>query len=151
MNQPSQKEKNMPLIHSVFYEIMVMARRENCKQLKHWAFIHSVANYARGVGQAAESAFAYFGHTMSYTTQHRVMARLMGSDKQGIRKNDTMNHNQSRLLRVQQALIVAYDNYQRGFKLLHQRGQHSSAFLKGTHQCAHQVILPEVLASNQHL
>ena len=71
------------------------------------------------------------------------MTRLMGSDKQGIRENDTLNHKQSRLLRIQRALIVAYDNYQRGFKLQHQRGQHSSAFFKGTHQCAHQVILSE--------
>ena len=36
--------------------------------------------------------------------------------------------------------MLAYDNYQRGLTLQHQQGKHSSAYFKGTHQCAHKVI-----------
>ena len=36
--------------------------------------------------------------------------------------------------------MLAYDNYQKAVLLQHQRGRHSSAFFKGTHQCAHEVV-----------
>ena len=44
-----------------------------------------------------------------------------------------------RLFRACRALVLCYDNYQKGVTLQHQRGKHSSAFFKGTHQCGHKV------------
>ena len=38
-----------------------------------------------------------------------------------------------------QALVITYDNFQRGLALQHQKGKHSSALFKGTHECAHKV------------
>ena len=93
-----------------------MARRKNRKVLKHWAFIRSISNYSRGVARAAETAFAYFGHTLSPSGRQTVMNRLMGNDKQGMLENDTLHHKQSLLLRVQKAIILCYDNYQRGME-----------------------------------
>ena len=45
----------------------------------------------------------------------------------------------SMLFGTMKAVIFAYDNFQRGLTLQHQRGKHSSAFFKGTHECAHEV------------
>ena len=42
---------------------------------------------------------------------------------------------------VEQSIIFCYDSYQRGLKLLQQRGEFSSAFFQGTHQCCHKFIL----------
>ena len=80
-------------------------------------------------------AFAYFGPSVSYTTRHHVMSQLMGSDKESIAKKNTLVDKQPKLLSVQRAVTFCYGNYQRGLKLFHQRGKHSSAYFKGTHQC----------------
>ena len=140
-NVVAEQERNIPRIHSVFYDILAMARRSNRKNLKHWAFIHSVSNYARGVGRSAESSFAYFGHTLSPTARRVVMSELMGTDRKSVAENNTLQHKQSRLLRRCTALIICYDNYQRGIKLQNQPGMHSSSFFKGTYQCGHQVTI----------
>ena len=118
-----------------------MARRKNRKTLKHWAFIHSVENYARGVVRSAETSFAYFGHTLSPSARQVVMSELMGSDKNSVAKGNTLQHKQSRLLLNCKALVVCYDNYQRGIKLQHQRWTHSSSYFIGTHQCGHKVTV----------
>ena len=140
-NHKAEQERNITRIHSVFYDTLAMMRRANRRVLKHWAFIHSTANYARGVGRAAEAAFAYFGHTLSPSGRQSVMNRLMGNDSQGVREDDTLKHKQSKLFRACTALIICYDNYQRGIKLQHQRGQHTGSYFKGTHQCAHSVLI----------
>merc|ERR1739845_177230 len=49
-------------------------------------------------------------------------------------------HKIMRLFQGCRALILTYDNFQRGVTLQHQRGKHASAFFKGTHQCAHKVV-----------
>ena len=69
-----------------------------------------------------------------------MMSRIMGNDKKGIADNNILLHKQKRLLRPLGAVIFAYDNYQRGLSLQHQRGAHSTAFFRGTHQCCHKVI-----------
>ena len=44
------------------------------------------------------------------------------------------------MFRACAAVVFAYDNYQRGLTLQHQCGKYSSAFFKGTNQCAHKVF-----------
>ena len=127
-------------VHSVFFELLCMARIRNRKKLKHWAMIQNIANYARGVGRTAEVLIAYFGNALSNTTRRRLWTKLIGNDKAGLASNNTVRERQSILFRGSKALILAYDNYQRGLSLPNQRGKHSSAFFKGTHQCAHKVI-----------
>ena len=46
--QKEEKEHNILRIHSVFYEILAMTRIANRKELKHWALIQSVSNFAWG-------------------------------------------------------------------------------------------------------
>ena len=116
-----------------------MGRQANRHQLMHWAFINSVTNFSRGVSRSIERAQSYYGYTVLVTTRHRMMARIIGNDKKGIAEDNTLIQKQKRLLRPLVAVIFAYDNYQRGLSLQHQRGEHSTAFFKGTHQCCHKV------------
>ena len=40
-SQKEEKERNIPRMHSIFYDILAMARIANRKKLKHWAFIRA--------------------------------------------------------------------------------------------------------------
>jgi len=102
--------------------------------------IQNVTNFARGVGKSAEKAISYFGNSVSNTTRLSVFGNLTGNSKKGRETNNTLKDKQTRALRVQNALILFYDNYQKGLQLQHQHGTHSSTFFKGTHQCAHTVF-----------
>jgi hypothetical protein len=64
-NRPSKEQQNVVKRHQVFFQLINMARSANRRQLMNLAFIFSVANFARGVGNKAESAFAFFGNTLS--------------------------------------------------------------------------------------
>jgi hypothetical protein len=77
------------------------------------------------------------------------MAKLTGGDACGRATNNTLAQKQTRMMSAQPAIILAYNNYQRGMKLQHQRGSHSSAFFKGTHQCAHKVNVFEDTSFDQ--
>ena len=148
-NRPSEEQQNVTKRHQVFFQLINIARSSNRRHLMNFAFILSVANFARGVGNKAESAFAYFGSTLSVTGRKRIMAKITGDDANGRATNNTLTQKQSRIMRAQTAIVIAYDNYQRGMKLQHQRGSHSSAFFKGTHQCAHKVNLFEDTSFNK--
>ena len=80
------------------------------------AFISSVANFARGVGNKAELAFAFFGNTLSVLGRKRIMAKITGEDAEGRATNNTLAQKQSQIMRAQAAIVFAYDNYQRGTK-----------------------------------
>ena len=84
-------------------------------------------------------SYVVFGHTLSATTRDSLFNKMTGNDKEGAKANNTLRQKQSKLFRGCAALVFAYDNYQRGMTLQEQRGKHSSAFFKGTHQCAHKV------------
>ena len=148
-NCPSEEQQNVTKRHQVFFQLINIARSSNRRHLMNFAFISSVANFARGVGNKAESAFAYFGSTLSVTGRKRIMAKITGDDANGRATNNTLTQKQSRIMRAQTAIVIAYDNYQRGMKLQHQRGSHSSAFFKGTHQCAHKVNIFEDTSFNK--
>ena len=148
-NRPSKEQQNIVKRHQVFWQLVNMARTSNRRQLMHLAFISSVANFARGVGNKAESAFAFFRNTLSISGRKRIMVKLTGDDAEGRATNNTLAEKQRRIMRAQAAIIFAYDNYQRGMKLQHQRGSHSSAFFKGTHQCAHKVNVFEDTSFDQ--
>ena len=139
-NQKAEQGRNLDREHSVFFDMMCLARQVNRKKLKHWAMIQNVTNFARGVGRSAEKAISYFGNLVSSTTRLSVFGNLTGNLKMGRATNNTLKHKQTRALRVQNALILCYDNYQKGLQLQHQRGTHSSSFFRGTHQCAHTVF-----------
>ena len=53
----------------VFFQILSLARVANRQCLTHWALVSNVAAMARGVGRAAESAYAYFGNTVVNATR----------------------------------------------------------------------------------
>ena len=99
----------------------------------------NIYNFARGVGRTAENAFAYFGPTITDSSRRLLFTKLIGNDKEGKQTNTTWRHKIMRLFRGCQALTLCYDNYQCGVTLQHQRGKHSSAFFKGTHQCGHKM------------
>ena len=80
-------------------------------------FISSVANFSCGVGNKAESAFAFFGNTLSVSGRKRMMAKITGDDAEGRAANNTLAQKQSRIMRASAAIIFAYDNYQRELKL----------------------------------
>jgi len=69
----------------------------------------------------------------------RLFNNLTGNDKEGRKQKNSLRHKQGALFKTCQALIFAYDNYQQGLTLQEQRGKHSSAFFKGTHQVAQKV------------
>ena len=66
------------------------------------------------------------------------MKRLTDTNEVGA--DELLVKKYSRLLRHETAIVFARDNYQHGLKLQHQRGDHSSLFNKGTHQCEYQAI-----------
>ena len=105
-----------------------------------WALISNLSSMARGVGRAAETAFAYFGTSLSQAARHTLFSKITGNNKDDIASNSTQKAKWTRLFHGCRALTLAFDNYQRGVTLQHQRGKYSSAFWKGTHQCAHKMI-----------
>ena len=69
--KPKQKREKGRMddkLHSVFFEILAMARVANHRSLKYWAMISNTSGFSRGVGQMAESAYAYFGQALSNAT-----------------------------------------------------------------------------------
>jgi len=102
--------------------------------------IQNLTNFARGVGRSAESAISYVGNTIPSTARLSIFGKLTGNSKAGRATNNTLKHEQTRVLCLQKAIILCYDNYQKGIQLQHQRRTHSSSFFKGTHQCAHAVF-----------
>ena len=73
----------------------------------------------------------YFGHHVHPTTRTTTVSACTGKNIADL---------QHELLSQQEAIIICYDNFQRGVSLLDQRGRHSSSFFRGTHQCAHEVM-----------
>ena len=118
-------------LHSVFFEILAMACVAICR---------SLSGFSHGFGRMAESTYAYFGQALSNATRRRLWAKITGSNKEGIATHISLRERQCRLFKSCTALIFAFNNYQRGLHLQHQRGEHTSAFFKGTHQCAHKVF-----------
>ena len=135
-----EKGRTDDKIHSVFFELLTMVRISNRKWLVHWAMIQNITLFARGVGRAAESAVSYFGIALSNTSRRRLFDKISGNDKEGQAQKKTLRDRRCCMFRTCAALIFAYDNYQKGLSLQHQRGKHSSAFFKGTHECAHKVL-----------
>ena len=62
------------------------------------------------------------------------------NNKVGKATNNCLRRRQGCLFASCRALIFTYDNYQRGLLIKHQRGSHSSAFFKGTHQVTHKAF-----------
>ena len=89
-------------------------------RLNHWAVIQSISNFARGVRVAAETAFAFFGNSVSPRTRSRIITRLTGNDKKGRAKGDAFVNKQMRMLRKEKMLLLSYDNFQRGLSLQYQ-------------------------------
>ena len=107
--------------HAVFFELLTMTRMANRQRLLHWALVTNIANFARGVGRAVESAFAYFGGCLCDRARRQTFARIMGDDAKGRATNNTWLRKIMRRLCRHRALILCYDNYQRGVTLQHQR------------------------------
>ena len=123
----------------VFFQLLLISRTAHRQSLPYWALVSNVSSMARGVGRAAETAFAYFGTSLSQGARHRLFTKITGNNKDGVASNNTQKDKWTRLFRGCRTLTLCYDNYQRGLTLQHQRGKHSSAFWKGTHQCAHKM------------
>ena len=85
--------------NSVFFQLLSMACSANRQRLLHWAMITNVANFARGVGQAAESAIAYFCPSIADRSRRRLFAKLTGDDKAGVASDNTWRHKIMRLFR----------------------------------------------------
>ena len=138
--QAAEQDKIAGKVASVFFAILTNIRLANRRRLRTWALIQNIADYARGVKSGAEKAASYFGTKVHPSTRVRIVARMTGNDPQGRADCDTLEHKQRRLLKGCVAVALCYDNFQRGVSLKNQRGEHSSAFFKGTHQCAHNIV-----------
>jgi len=49
-------------------------------------FISSVANFSWGVGNKAESAYAFFGNTLSVSGRKKLMAKIQETTQKGGQK-----------------------------------------------------------------
>ena len=65
---------------------------------------------------------------------------MAGYDKASRSKGDSLTAKQMKLLSTTTAVIICYDNFQLGISLEDQRGGRSSAYFRGTHQVAHEII-----------
>ena len=79
------------------FKILTMDRVANRRSLKYWAMISNISGFSRGVGQMAESAYAYSGQALSNATQRRLWAKLTGSNKEGISRSKKDNADHSNL------------------------------------------------------
>ena len=104
----------------VFFSLMVLARMANRQNVTYWALVSNVASMARGVGRAAESAFSYFGPTLSNGARRLLFHKVTGNNKEGRATNNTLKHKWTRLFATCRALTLTFDNYQRGVTLQHQ-------------------------------
>ena len=102
--------------------------------------IQNVSSFARGVGRKAESACAFFGQLLASATRVTKFNKMCDNDKASRAEGKSLRKHQGRMFGRHRAIVKAYDNYQKGLTLQHQRSQHSSAFFKGTHECAHKVV-----------
>ena len=82
-----------------------------------------------GVKNKAQAFTCFWGNTCSVSTRNRKMKELATN----------LLPDQIKVLSSCKALVLVYDNFQRGQHLLYQRGGHSSTFLSGTHQLAAKV------------
>ena len=122
-NQKAEKDRNVARIRTIFFNLLAQLRLRNRRLLRHWALVGNIADYARGVKSGAEKAAAYNGNKVHPTTRSRIFARLTGNDIQGRADGNTLEMKQRLLLRSCRAIIVCYDNFQRGVSLLNQRGE----------------------------
>ena len=79
-----------------------------------------------GFGRTAINAIKTFGITCSSVTRDWAFAILCAK----------LVEKQTALFSQELAIIFVIDNYGKTLKLLHQRGQHSSSRLSGTHKMA---------------
>ena len=89
---------------------------------------------------ASEKMSCYFGHHCHPTTRSTTVNEMAGNDKASRAKGDSLTAKQMKLLSTTTAVIICYDNFQRGISLEDQRGGRSSAYFRGTHQVAHEII-----------
>ena len=102
--------------------------------------VNNICDYCRGVKVASEKMSCYFGHHVHPTTRTRTVNEMAGNDKASREKGDSLVDKQKELLAMSTAVIICYDNFQRGVSLEDQRCGRSSAYYRGTHQVAHQTI-----------
>jgi len=113
----------------VFFQLLSSARQADPKRLVYWSFVQAMASYGWGVANKAQKFSCYWGNTCHADTRDEKMKELT--------KN--LIANQMKLLSGLDAVIIVYDNFQRGQELKYQREGSSSNFVKGTHQMTNQV------------
>ena len=113
----------------IFFTILAMARMADPQRLKHWAAVSSFAMFGWGVKNKAQDFQSHFGHVCSTDARNLLMKEM------------TTNLLAAHILLLSSctALILVYDNFQRGQHLTEQREGKSSNYLKGTHQLANTV------------
>ena len=97
-NQISKDALNKSKYHKACFNVLNMALMNNWKHLMHFAFISSIANFARGVGIKSETAFAFFSNTLSAFSRTRIMDSITVNDTKGRTEGNTLAHKQSRIL-----------------------------------------------------
>ena len=113
----------------VFFQLLSSARQADPKRLVYWSFVQAMASYGWGVANKAQKFSCYWGNTCHADTRDEKMKELT--------KN--LMANQMKLLSGLDAVIIVYDNFQRGQELKYQREGSSSNFVKGTHQMTNEV------------
>ena len=136
--------------HSLFFCMLAEIRNCHKFRLKHWALVNNISDYCRGSKTVSENMACYFGHHVHPNTRRRVLGDCAGTTKTERAKGNTLASKQRRLLSACRSVIICYDNFQRGVTMQDQRGRHSSAFFKGTHQCAHKVKPFNDIAFDSH-
>ena len=113
----------------VFLQIPILKRMQNGKGLKWSSMIQAVTYYLWGVGRSALDVTTYWGMACSSRTRDCCLAKL----------TENMAQRQTEFFSGYDVIMYCFDNYKKGKRLKHQHGEHSSAFLSGTNQMAHEL------------
>ena len=100
----------------------------NAKLLNAIKAFHNICDYCSGVKVASEKMSCYFGHHVHPTTRFATANEMAGHDKASREKGDSLTNKQKELLAKSTAVIICYNNFQRGVSLEDQRGGCSSAY-----------------------
>ncbi len=129
----SNETRSEHLVHlkemQVFAQLLSLARQADPQRLVHWALANALASYGWGIRNKIQNINAYWGNTCSTWARDEKMKALIAN----------AHDKQTKKLSSCTALLISFDNVQRGQQLQSQRGGSGNDYLKATHQVSNEV------------
>ena len=130
-NQTKRSEELVRLQErQIFCQILALVRMKDCKLLKWWSMIQTIAFYGWGVGRAALGAISFWGMVCSASTRTRSIALL----------TKQLLDRRMKYFSKEIAIKFIMDNYEERQTNKYARGGCNSGIMSGTHQLAERVI-----------